>query len=68
VTRVPFALLGAVVNLLPCLPFDQAAPKVAFEAGSRLIAVFGPLREHLHNDGRDGARDLLQPLGRDQPR
>ena len=37
------------------LPFGQASPKVALEAGCGLIAVLGRLGEQLHDDRRDGA-------------
>src|SRR6516225_5784727 len=46
------------------LPCGQASAKIAFEACDNLVAVFGPLREQLHDDRRDGAGDFAQPLGR----
>ncbi len=46
------------------LPVRQAAPKVALEASRGLIAVLGRLGEQFHDDRRDGAGDLRQPLGR----
>src|SRR5215471_20388843 len=46
------------------LPCGQASAKVAFKASDNLVAVFGPLREQLHDDRRDGAGDFAQPLGR----
>ena len=46
------------------LPLSQAAPEVALEASRGLIAVLGGLGEQLHDDRRDGAGDLRQPLGR----
>src|SRR5215475_4077603 len=61
VGRVVFAE-WKLVNPVQRLPFGLAAAKVAFEAGGGLIAVFGPLREQLHDDRRDGAWDLLQPF------
>src|SRR5262245_52167866 len=49
VGRVVFAE-WKLVNPALRLPFGLATAKVAFEAGGRLITIFGPLREQLHND------------------
>ena len=44
------------------LPFGKATPKITLQAGSGLIALLGSLGEQLHDDGRDGGRDAVQPL------
>jgi hypothetical protein len=49
VGRVVFAE-WEVINPALRLPFGQAAPKVALEAGCGLITVFSRLGEQLHND------------------
>ena len=44
------------------LPFGQAAPQIALQAGRGLVALLGRLGEQLHDDRRDGAGDVRQPL------
>ena len=61
--RVAFAE-WKVINPTPRLPSGPAAAEVALEAGGGLIAVFGSLREQLHDNRRNGAGNFLQPLGR----
>jgi len=38
-------------------------PEVALQAGRGLVAVLGRLGQQLHDDGRDDAGHILQPLG-----
>ena len=44
---------GNVVDAFAGLPFSQAAPQIAFEAGGGLVALLGCLGEQLHDDCRD---------------
>ena len=44
------------------LPFRQAAPKIALDAGGGLVALLGGLGEQLHDDRRDAARNASDPL------
>src|SRR5262245_3607811 len=53
-----------VINPAPHPPFTLAAAKVALEPAGGLIAVFGYLREQLHDDCRNDAGNLPQALGR----
>jgi hypothetical protein len=62
VGRVAFTEWKVVNPALRC-PFALAAAKIALEATRRLITVFGPLREQLHDDRRNHAGNFLQPLG-----
>ena len=50
------------VDPAPGLPFSEAAPQIALDAGRRLVALLGDLGEQLHDDCRDGGLDILQPL------
>jgi hypothetical protein len=43
-------------------PFGQAAPQIALNTARGLIALLGRLSEHLQDNRRDGAGDVLQPL------
>src|SRR5262249_58750352 len=51
-----------VVDAAPSFLFGKAAPKIALEAGRCLVALLGSLGEQLHDDCRDGGRDILHPL------
>src|SRR5215831_14257957 len=42
-----------LVDHAASLPFAQAAPEVAFDAGGGLVTLLGILREQLHDDRRE---------------
>ena len=58
VGRVVFAE-REVVDAALGLPFGQAAPQIALQAGGGLVALLGGLGEQLHDDGRERSRDIL---------
>jgi hypothetical protein len=53
-----------LVDAALSLPFSKAAPKVTLNAGGCLVAFLSSLGEQLHDDCRDGCRDILPPLAR----
>src|SRR6516225_9321366 len=50
------------VDTASSFPFGETAPKVALGTGGGLVALLSSLGEQLHNDRRDGAWEVFQPL------
>src|SRR5258708_33456689 len=61
VWRVMFAQREFVDAMLR-FPFSKTAPKVTLEAGRGLITLLSRLGEQLHDDCRNGARNIFHPL------
>src|SRR5215510_12067715 len=62
VGRVVLAKLE-FVDVALSLPFRKTAPKIAFNAGCRLIAFLSVLGQELHHDGRDRNGQAWYKLG-----
>src|SRR3984957_12699116 len=52
------------VDAPPSFPISEATPKITLHARRRQVAFLRSLSQHLHNNGRDGERYVLQPLAR----
>src|SRR5262249_40608567 len=53
-----------VINSALCFPCTLATAKVALHAGGGLVAVFGRLREQLHDDRRNGVWNFSHAITR----
>src|SRR4029434_1778438 len=51
-----------LVDAALSFPFSETAPKIAFSADSGLVAFLSSFGEQLHNDCRNRARHITQPL------
>src|ERR1700730_6909120 len=59
--RVMFAQ-RELVNAALSFPLSEAAPKITLSTGCGLVAFLSCLGQQLHNDCREGGRDILRPL------